>query len=81
MDTFEIKAEIRELLSKANPRVSIHDDQEDLFALDTRVTPGDMLFTCMELKKKYPIDYNQVADQVEVYTLNNLAAAICEQLK
>ena len=70
MDIPAMEQEIKKLLEQANPDVSATDSHSDLFAVECRVMPRDMLFACMELKKKYPIDYNQ----------HNLAAAICRQL-
>lgn len=80
MNVLAMEQEIQGLLQQANPDVYVEDNHADLFAAGCRVMPRDMLFACMELKKKYPVDYNQVVDQVRTFSLHDFAAAICEQL-
>lgn len=80
MEQNTIKSEIKQLLEMASPDIRVPTDDADLFDPDYHIASRDMIFVCMELKKKYPIDYNQVVDQVETYSLNNLASAICAQL-
>lgn len=80
MNTEELKNTMKQLLLQANPEAELHGDDENLFAQETHVAPRDLVFVCMELKKQYPIDYNQVVDQVETYSLNQLAAALGAQL-
>jgi len=79
MNSLEIKAEIRKLLSEANPKAVIANDESNLFDPSSHIMAVDMLFVCMELKKKYPIDYNKIVDKVSVYSLDNLSEAICAQ--
>lgn len=81
MNSFEIKQEITDLLCQANPDINISESSMDIFAFETNVMPRDMVFACIELKKKYNIDYNKIVDQVSVYSLDNLSEAICSQCK
>lgn len=80
METEQLKQEIKELLLQANPEIHIVDDDTDLFSASCHVAPRDLLFVCMELKRVYAIDYNQVVDQVKVYSLNQFAEAVGAQI-
>lgn len=80
MELEAMKQELRKLLLRANPDVRLAEDGRDLFSVECGVSPRDLLFVCMELKKRYLIDYNQMVDQVELYSLDQLARAFCAQI-
>ena len=79
MDILQIKEDIKELIQQADPSVPVDDEAKDLFASPDPIFPREMLYVCMELKKKYPIDYNQVVDRVKKYSIAELAEAIFAQ--
>ena len=56
MDILQIKEDIKELIQQADPSVPVDDEAKDLFASPDPIFPREMLYVCMELKKKYPID-------------------------
>lgn len=80
MEKNQVREEVRELLLRANPAVDVTDEDRDMFSSACGVAPRDMLFVCMELKKKYPIDYNLVVDQVKVYSLSQFTQAVYAQI-
>ncbi len=80
MELSVIKQEIKDLVRQANPEVPVEDERKNLFAASVPLYPREMLYVCMELKKKYPIDYNQVVDRVKTYSIAELAEAIAAQL-
>ncbi len=80
MENDIIKNELRLILEIGNPNARIPNDTIDLFDPECGITPVGMLYACMELKKKYTINYNFVLDKVDVYSLDNMASAICAQI-
>ena len=79
MDILQIKEDIKELIQQADPSVPVDDEAKDLFASPDPIFPREMHYVCMELKKKYPINYNQVVDRVKTYSIAELAEAIFAQ--
>lgn len=80
MTAEKIKTEIIDLLKEANPKINIKSDDIDMFSSSIGIEPRDLLFVCMELKKKYPIDYNKVVDTVDTFTLNKFSQSIISQI-
>lgn len=80
MKIAEMKQEILDLLSEANPKACVVDGDKDMFSSDCGVAPRDLFYVCMELKKKYPIDFNLIVDELQKYSLNQFAESICSQL-
>lgn len=81
MDIVSLKKEILTLLHQANPDITLTDSSSDIFSDQTHIMPRDMVFVCMELKKKYSINYNIVIDEVETYSLENFTKAIYRQIR
>ena len=80
MDRCQIKREILELIVQTNADRKRLDEDTNVFSLSFGMTPTDLLYVFMELKKKYPIDYNQVIDSIEIYSVNGLTDAIFQYL-
>lgn len=80
MGVLQIKEDIKQLIHCADPAVPVDDETKDLFASPDPIFPREMLYVCMELKKKYPIDYNRVVDRVKTYSIAELAEAIAAQM-
>ena len=80
MDRCQIKREILELIVQTNADRKGLDEDTNVFSLSFGMTPTDLLYVFMELKKKYPIDYNQVIDSIETYSVNGLTDAIFQYL-
>lgn len=80
MDILQIKEDMKGLIHQADPSVPVDDETKDLFASPAPIFPREMLYVCMELKKKYPIDYNRVVDRVKTYSIAELTEAIAVQL-
>ncbi|MBS6183225.1 MAG: hypothetical protein KH921_20935, partial [Erysipelotrichaceae bacterium] len=77
----QIKEEIVQLLKEANPDCVIPREDEDLFSSFCHIAPRDLVYVLVELKKKYPVNYNPVVAETEVYSLNSLANAINAQIE
>lgn len=81
MDRCDIKQEILALIAQTNVDVKGLDEDTDVFSTSFDMSPRDLLYVFMELKKKYQIDYNQIIDSIENYSVNGLTDVIFRYLE
>jgi acyl carrier protein len=75
----ELIAELIGIL-KGVKACDIEDPDENLFGRRYDYTSGEMLDVCMELKRRYHINLNSFIHNIEAYTVNNIADALCKAM-
>lgn len=81
MDRCDIKQEILALIAQTNADGKDLDEDTDVFSISSDLAPRDLLYVFMELKKKYQIDYNQIINSIENYSINGLTDVIFRYLE
>lgn len=75
MEKERIREEVLALIGKVMPR-EIKDYDENLFGREYDMMPMEMVYVCMELKKRYGVDLNKLVDEVQGYSVNELVRAV-----
>lgn len=66
------------LLLKSVKECEINNLDGNLFGSQYDFTPGEMLDVCMKLRMKYSIKLNSLLQNIENYTVNNIADALSD---
>lgn len=76
----QVKDKIVRFLKEANSNCVIPDENEDLFSSFCHIAPRDLVYALLELSREYPMNFNLIIEDIEVFSINSLANAINAQI-